>query len=51
MVGGAPVSEKFATDIGADGWGPRMRPSAVERARGNFWAAVTEPARTNFYET
>jgi 5-methyltetrahydrofolate--homocysteine methyltransferase len=32
MVGGAPVSEKFAADIGADGWAPDAA-SAVEKAR------------------
>lgn len=32
MVGGAPVSEEFATKIGADGWSPDA-PGAVETAR------------------
>jgi len=32
MVGGAPVTEKFARDIGADGYAPDAA-SAVERAR------------------
>ena len=32
MVGGAPVSEDFATKIGADGWSPDA-PGAVETAR------------------
>jgi 5-methyltetrahydrofolate--homocysteine methyltransferase len=32
MIGGAPVTEKFAKDIGADGYGPDAA-SAVERAR------------------
>jgi 5-methyltetrahydrofolate--homocysteine methyltransferase len=32
MVGGAPLTEKFATDIGADGYAPDAA-SAVEKAR------------------
>jgi len=32
MVGGAPVTEKFARDIGADGYAPDAA-SAVEKAR------------------
>jgi 5-methyltetrahydrofolate--homocysteine methyltransferase len=32
MVGGAPVTEKFARDIGADGYSPDAA-SAVEKAR------------------
>jgi len=32
MVGGAPVTEKFAQDIGADGYAPDAA-SAVEKAR------------------
>ena len=32
MVGGAPVTEKFAQDIGADGYAPDAA-SAVEEAR------------------
>jgi 5-methyltetrahydrofolate--homocysteine methyltransferase len=32
MVGGAPVTEKFAKDIGADGYAPEAA-SAVEKAR------------------
>ncbi len=32
MVGGAPVTEKFAKDIGADGYAPDAA-SAVEKAR------------------
>ena len=32
MVGGAPVTEKFAKDIGADGYAPNAA-SAVEKAR------------------
>ncbi len=33
MIGGAPVTEKFAKDIGADGYAPDAA-SAVEKARG-----------------
>jgi 5-methyltetrahydrofolate--homocysteine methyltransferase len=32
MVGGAPVTEKFAKDIGADGYAPDAA-SAVEKVR------------------
>ena len=33
MIGGAPVTEKFAKDVGADGYAPDAA-SAVEKARG-----------------
>ena len=39
MVGGAPVTQEFATDIGADGWAPDAA-SAVEVAK-----AVVDSAR------
>jgi 5-methyltetrahydrofolate--homocysteine methyltransferase len=32
MVGGAPITEKYARDIGADGYAPEAA-SAVEKAR------------------
>jgi 5-methyltetrahydrofolate--homocysteine methyltransferase len=41
IVGGAPVTREFATDIGADGWAPDAA-SAVEVAK-----AVVETARGN----
>ena len=39
IVGGAPVTQEFATEIGADGWAPDAA-SAVEVAK-----AVVETAR------
>ena len=39
IVGGAPVTQEFATDIGADGWAPDAA-SAVDVAK-----AVVETAR------